>query len=148
MIFINAKVFHVILIAALLSSTFLIVEEYKNSHEKSLEIELQMFLPPELQNVSTAKQVARKDLILPTTGKYRVLFNGNCTLYVQTEDGLFKNPDTISIKSRGVRVVIVNQTSDVTVRFVPIRWIPYTPVVFTLIAGGIAGYALRVLKFE
>ncbi|NJF24946.1 hypothetical protein [Thermococcus sp. Bubb.Bath] len=144
------KLLYIIIIAAILSSTFIVMGEYVNSSEKSFRIELQMFLPSELKKTSNVsmEQVARRDLTLPATGKYRVSVMGNCTLYVQTDEGLFKNPDRIFVTSRGVRVVIVNQTSDVTVRFAPIHSIPYTAVILILIAGGVSGYALRVLKFE
>jgi len=147
---INVKILYVLLVAALLSGALFTIKQYRSIGPVVVEFKLQLFTPPEKDSPedSGIVQVASRELVLPAAGTYRVLTSGNCTLYVQTGEGLLKNPGSISVKNRGIRVVILNQTSDVVVRFVPQGRVNWAVPAVVLLIGGAAGYAFGVLKFE
>ncbi|EEB73979.1 conserved hypothetical protein [Thermococcus sp. AM4] len=139
------------LIAALLSGAFFTMNYYQTVTPVMVEFKLQLFMPPGMGNTSSTfdiVQVAEKDLVLPAAGTYGVSLSGNCTLYVQTDSGLLRNPNTITVTNRGIRVILLNQTTDVVVKFIPQRRIDYTTPVFLLVVGSVMGYAVRVFKFE
>lgn len=138
------------LITVLLSGAFFAYSHHRVVHPVTVEVKLQLFMPPgkDLPGDLSIVQVASRELVLPAAGTYRVLTSGNCTLYIQTGDGLLKNPGSISVKNRGIRLVILNQTSDVVVRFVPQGRVNWTVPAIVLLIGGVAGYAFGVLKFE
>lgn len=70
--------------------------------------------------------------------------SGNCTLYVQTDSCLLRNPNTITVTNRGIRVILLNQTTDVVVKFIPQRRIDYTTILFLLVVGRVMRYAVIV----
>lgn len=148
MIFIKAKILHIVLLAALLSGIFFGVKLYQTEKPLTFTIKYQLFLPPGMKGSDIEEhQVAYKEVVLPAAGTYRVSFTGNCTLYIQTADGLTKNPERISVSNRALRIVILNQTTDVTVRLTPEKNVPYSPIILLLL-GGVIGYAFRVFRFE
>ncbi len=94
-------------------------------------------------------QVSSKEIVLPITGEYSVKMRGKAELYIQTDSKLYRNPEKITIdKVRIIRVILLNQSSDVYVELKH-RGIPdYKLPLFLLIAGGVMGLAFRVFKFE
>lgn len=148
MIFIKTKFLYIVLLAALLSGAFFVLELYQTEHPLTFTVKYQLFLPPGLKSSGTGEhQVAYKEVVLPAAGSYRVSFTGNCTLYIQTTKGLTKNPEKISVSNRALRIVLLNQTTDVILRLTPERDAPYSLPVL-LLFGGVIGYAFGVFKFE
>ncbi len=142
------KILHIVLLATLLSGAFFAVELYQTERPITFTAKYQLFLPPGLESSGSGEhQVAYKEVVLPAAGEYRVSFTGNCTLYIQTATGLTKNPEKISASNRAVRIVLLNQTTDVTVRLAPERDVPYS-LPTLLLFGSVIGYAFRVLRFE
>ncbi|MCD6524308.1 MAG: hypothetical protein J7K48_04840 [Thermococcus sp.] len=150
MISINIKIFHIFLLAGLISGIFFALNYYQTVNPVVVEFKLQLFIPPGMENAYSklgTAQVAQEELVLPAAGAYDVVLIGNCTLYVQTDDKLLKNPRTLTVTNRGIRIIILNQTTDVTVKFIPQQRIDKIPAILLLL-GGVVGYAVRVFKFE
>ncbi|MDV3103189.1 hypothetical protein [Thermococcus waiotapuensis] len=148
MIFIKAKILHIVLLTALISGAFFGFKLYQTEQPLTFTVKYQIFLPPGMKGSGIEeRQVAYKEVVLPVAGTYRVSFTGNCTLYIQTAEGLTRNPERISVSNRALRIVILNQTTDVTVRLTPEGSLPSSPIILLLL-GGVIGYAFGVFKFE
>ncbi len=94
-------------------------------------------------------QVVEKELVLPFRGQYSVETHGKAILYVQTGEKLYRNPKTIRLDtSRAVKIILLNQSTDVNVMFRYHRRENYGMIASILLAAGVASLAVRMLRFE
>ena len=108
-----------------------------------------LFQIPSIEKHSSIVQVASNEIMLPVTGEYSIRIKGNAELYIQTASKLYKNPREVDVqKSRVVRVILLNQSTDVRVELRHTGAPDFRLLLLTLVIGGVIGLAVGMLKFE
>ncbi len=142
------KVFLVLFVVASLLSVGTAWGLYLHASSSPVGVEV-LFQFPATGKGFNMVQAANKEIVLPLTGEYSVDMRGNAELYIQTASKLYKNPVKISIKgSRVVRVIILNQSSDVRVEFQHEGAPTYALPLVAIALSGVIGFAVGMLKFE
>jgi hypothetical protein len=94
-------------------------------------------------------QVAEKELVLPFMGQYSVEMRGKAIFYVQTREKLYREPKTIHVDtSRAIRVILLNQSTDVGVTFRYNKRENYGMIASILLLAGVVALAVRMFRFE
>lgn len=142
------RVFLVLFVVASLLSAGTAWGLYLHASSSPVRVEV-LFQFPSTGKDFNMVQAANKEIVLPLAGRYSVVMKGNAELYIQTASGLYKNPAKISVEmSRVVRVIIINQSSDVLIELRHEGAPTYAFPLVAVVLSGVVGLAVGMLKFE